>query len=253
MYARTEDRDAATTWATREAQYNAVCAWGIPDHALLQRLSCLQMPVFVANGDSDPRGTAHRAHRVLRGKPPGRPGRPRARRSGRPDGAVRGPGLRHHLMETESYRPARLILLGEDASPQLRRSASLDALVTPQSPPFFVWHTAEDPYVPPNTPTASPPPSRPAVFPTPYTCSPTARTASAWPRALARPRSGPRWRKPGSGNRRHHRDDPAHRPRAGRRCTRMYQPPSAEPPPGIRIATGPQIPVMRGTTTGGYK
>jgi pimeloyl-ACP methyl ester carboxylesterase len=54
MYARTEDRDAATTWATREAQYDAVCTWGIPDHAKLQRLSCLQMPVFVANGDSDP-------------------------------------------------------------------------------------------------------------------------------------------------------------------------------------------------------
>jgi pimeloyl-ACP methyl ester carboxylesterase len=54
MYARTEDRDTATTWATREAQYDAVCTWGIPDHALLQRLSCLQMPVFVANGDSDP-------------------------------------------------------------------------------------------------------------------------------------------------------------------------------------------------------
>jgi pimeloyl-ACP methyl ester carboxylesterase len=54
MYARAEDRDAATTWATREAQYDAVCTWGIPDHALLQRLSCLQMPVFVANGDSDP-------------------------------------------------------------------------------------------------------------------------------------------------------------------------------------------------------
>jgi acetyl esterase/lipase len=52
-------------------------------------------------------------------------------------------------METETYRPARLILLGEDASPQLRRSTSLDALVTPSSPPFFVWHTAEDPYVPP--------------------------------------------------------------------------------------------------------
>jgi acetyl esterase/lipase len=50
-------------------------------------------------------------------------------------------------METETYRPARLILLGEDASPQLRRSTSLDSLVTPQSPPFFVWHTAEDPYV----------------------------------------------------------------------------------------------------------
>jgi pimeloyl-ACP methyl ester carboxylesterase len=54
MYARTEDRDTATTWATREAQYDAVCTWGIPDHGLLQRLSGLQMPVFVANGDSDP-------------------------------------------------------------------------------------------------------------------------------------------------------------------------------------------------------
>jgi pimeloyl-ACP methyl ester carboxylesterase len=54
MYARTEDRDTATTWATREAQYDAVCAWGIPDHALLQRLSAIDMPVLVANGDSDP-------------------------------------------------------------------------------------------------------------------------------------------------------------------------------------------------------
>ena len=35
-------------------------------------------------------------------------------------------------METETYRPARLILLGEDASPQRRRSTSLDALVTPR-------------------------------------------------------------------------------------------------------------------------
>lgn len=50
-------------------------------------------------------------------------------------------------METETYRPARLILLGEDASPQLRRSTSLDALVTPDAPPFFIWHTATDPYV----------------------------------------------------------------------------------------------------------
>jgi pimeloyl-ACP methyl ester carboxylesterase len=54
IYARTQDRDPATTWATREAQYDAVCTWGIPDHALLQRLSGLEMPVFVANGDSDP-------------------------------------------------------------------------------------------------------------------------------------------------------------------------------------------------------
>lgn len=54
MYARTENRDTPTTWATREAQYDAVCAWGLPDHALLQRVSALDMPVFVANGDNDP-------------------------------------------------------------------------------------------------------------------------------------------------------------------------------------------------------
>ena len=52
-------------------------------------------------------------------------------------------------METETYRPARLILLGDDATPELRRATSLDALVTPSSPPFFLWHTAEDAYVPP--------------------------------------------------------------------------------------------------------
>ena len=52
-------------------------------------------------------------------------------------------------METETYRPARLILLGERASPELRRSTSLDSLVTTQSPPFFIWHTAEDAHVPP--------------------------------------------------------------------------------------------------------
>ena len=52
-------------------------------------------------------------------------------------------------METATYRPARLILLGENASPALRRSTSLDSLVTSQSPPFFIWHTAEDAYVPP--------------------------------------------------------------------------------------------------------
>ncbi len=54
MYARTEDRDKATTWATREAQYDAVCAWGIPDHSALERVQALEMPVFIANGDTDP-------------------------------------------------------------------------------------------------------------------------------------------------------------------------------------------------------
>ncbi len=54
MLARTADRDKATTWQTRQAQYDAVCAWGIPDHAMLERVSAIEVPVFVANGDSDP-------------------------------------------------------------------------------------------------------------------------------------------------------------------------------------------------------
>ena len=52
--ARTTDRDADTTWQTRQAQYDAVCTWGIPNHALLQRVTAIEGPVFIANGDSDP-------------------------------------------------------------------------------------------------------------------------------------------------------------------------------------------------------
>ena len=59
MSARTQHRDTVTTWATRQAQYDAVCRWGIPDHGLLQQLSCLELPVFVANGDSDPMISPH--------------------------------------------------------------------------------------------------------------------------------------------------------------------------------------------------
>lgn len=54
IYARTQDRDEMTDWATRQAQYDAVCAWGIPDHSALERLQALEPPVFVAGGDSDP-------------------------------------------------------------------------------------------------------------------------------------------------------------------------------------------------------
>src|SRR2546421_1228464 len=52
--ARTTDRDEPTTWQTRQAQYDAVCAWGIPNHSLLLRVAAIDLPVFVANGDSDP-------------------------------------------------------------------------------------------------------------------------------------------------------------------------------------------------------
>jgi pimeloyl-ACP methyl ester carboxylesterase len=46
--------DAPTTWATRLAQYDAVCHRGIPDRGKLQRGSAITQPVFIANGDSDP-------------------------------------------------------------------------------------------------------------------------------------------------------------------------------------------------------
>jgi pimeloyl-ACP methyl ester carboxylesterase len=52
--ARTVNRDSATDWQTRLAQYDAVCAWGQPNHSLLERVSAIDKPVFVANGDSDP-------------------------------------------------------------------------------------------------------------------------------------------------------------------------------------------------------
>ena len=64
IYARTQDRDKATTWATRQAQYDAVCAWGIPDHSQLQRLSGISQPVFVANGDSDPMIPPHYSYLI---------------------------------------------------------------------------------------------------------------------------------------------------------------------------------------------
>jgi pimeloyl-ACP methyl ester carboxylesterase len=51
---RTTDRDEPTTWQTRQAQYDAVRAWGIPNHSLLQRVAAIDLPVFIANGDSDP-------------------------------------------------------------------------------------------------------------------------------------------------------------------------------------------------------
>jgi pimeloyl-ACP methyl ester carboxylesterase len=54
IYGRTTGVDQPTNWATRQAQYDAVCDWGIPNHAALQRASAIGHPVFIANGDSDP-------------------------------------------------------------------------------------------------------------------------------------------------------------------------------------------------------
>jgi pimeloyl-ACP methyl ester carboxylesterase len=54
IFGRASDRDEPTTWQTRQAQYDAVCTWGIPNHSLLERVAAIALPVFVANGDSDP-------------------------------------------------------------------------------------------------------------------------------------------------------------------------------------------------------
>jgi pimeloyl-ACP methyl ester carboxylesterase len=48
-----KDRDAPSNVATRNAQYDAVVEWGVPDHNKLQRLAAIQQPTFVANGDDD--------------------------------------------------------------------------------------------------------------------------------------------------------------------------------------------------------
>ena len=64
MFARQQDRDQPTTWETRLAQYDAVCDWGIPNHPLLQRLSAVAVPVFVANGASDPMILPHYSYLI---------------------------------------------------------------------------------------------------------------------------------------------------------------------------------------------
>jgi pimeloyl-ACP methyl ester carboxylesterase len=47
------DRDAPTSDAARDAQYDAIVDWGVPDHAALQRLTGIQSPTLVLQGDDD--------------------------------------------------------------------------------------------------------------------------------------------------------------------------------------------------------
>jgi pimeloyl-ACP methyl ester carboxylesterase len=53
IFTRTENRDADTTLATRDAQLDAIHTWGIPDPSKLGRLAGIAQPVLVANGDND--------------------------------------------------------------------------------------------------------------------------------------------------------------------------------------------------------
>jgi pimeloyl-ACP methyl ester carboxylesterase len=50
---RQEGRDAPTTDAVRDAQYDAVVEWGIPDHSALQRLTGIESPTLIIQGDED--------------------------------------------------------------------------------------------------------------------------------------------------------------------------------------------------------
>jgi pimeloyl-ACP methyl ester carboxylesterase len=50
---RQEGRDAPTSDAARDAQYDAIVEWGIPDHAALQRLTAIKSPTLVIQGDGD--------------------------------------------------------------------------------------------------------------------------------------------------------------------------------------------------------
>jgi pimeloyl-ACP methyl ester carboxylesterase len=50
---RQEGRDAPTSDAVRDAQYDAIVEWGIPDHAALQRLTGIKSPTLVIQGDDD--------------------------------------------------------------------------------------------------------------------------------------------------------------------------------------------------------
>jgi pimeloyl-ACP methyl ester carboxylesterase len=62
VFSKRADPDQPTDWQTTQHQYDAVCAWGEPNHALLQRLSAIDQPVFIANGDSDPMILPHYSH-----------------------------------------------------------------------------------------------------------------------------------------------------------------------------------------------
>lgn len=53
IFTRTDDRDAATTLAVRDAQAAAIIEWGIRDYSKLSRLESIKAPTLVANGDND--------------------------------------------------------------------------------------------------------------------------------------------------------------------------------------------------------
>ncbi|MFI2102651.1 alpha/beta hydrolase family protein [Isoptericola sp. NPDC019693] len=66
--------------------------------------------------------------------------------SSRVDGAVLGYPV--VTLQRHVHRDSASVLLGESDTPERRAALSLDALVTPEAPPFFVFHSFDDPKVP---------------------------------------------------------------------------------------------------------
>jgi pimeloyl-ACP methyl ester carboxylesterase len=48
-----ENADTPTTLVARDAQYDTIVEWGIPDHGALQRLTGIRSPTLVIQGDND--------------------------------------------------------------------------------------------------------------------------------------------------------------------------------------------------------
>ncbi len=71
---------------------------------------------------------------------------PLAKPEERPDFAVLGYPV--VTMTGETHAESRENLIGLDANQFLREDTSLDLLVTPATPPMFIWHTAADKPVP---------------------------------------------------------------------------------------------------------
>lgn len=61
-HARSDDRDPETTLACRDAQYQALMTWGIPESSKLERLSAITQPTLVANGDNDTMMSTKNSH-----------------------------------------------------------------------------------------------------------------------------------------------------------------------------------------------
>ena len=66
--------------------------------------------------------------------------------SGRPDGCI----LCYPVVTTGEYahEGSKNVLLGVDAPEELLEYASIERNISPDTPPFFIWHTAEDETVP---------------------------------------------------------------------------------------------------------